>query len=272
MDDHYQTLGISKTATQEEIKSAYRKLAAKHHPDRGGDTATFQKIQAAYNIIGDPAKRSEYDNPRSHGFNFQGGGVPPGFEDIFRNLGGFGDIFGQRHTQRRNLILNLQTNITLEEAFEGKELVANVQLPSGREQVINIKIPEGIVDGTVLRLKEIGDDSVMEIPRGDIHLTVHVQPHAEFERQGDDLIKNIKISAFDAMLGTTNTITTLDQKTLNINIPPGTQPGTVLGIQGHGMPNMRDHRFKGRLLIKIDIVIPNNLTQRQKELLEQARA
>lgn len=275
MDDHYQTLGVDKTATQEEIKSAYRKLASKNHPDRGGDTATFQKIQAAYDVLGDATKRAEYDNPQPQGgFHFhQGGGVPPGFEDILRNFHGFGDIFGHMHQrpQQRNRILNLQTAITLEEAFSGKELVANIQLPSGRDQIINVKIPAGVNDGTVLRLREIGDDTFSNIPRGDVHLSITVMPHSTFSRQGDDLIKEITVNALDAILGTNVTVNTIDGKTLNITVKEGTQPGTTLSATGYGMPNMHNGNFKGRLLLPVKIVIPTNLTNDQKTLINQAR-
>lgn len=284
MDDYYQILGVARTSTQDEIKSAYRKLASKHHPDRGGDTATFQKIQSAYNILSDPQKRAEYDNPRPQGFGFQGPQGfgfhgpqgfefhgPQGFEDILRGFGGFGDIFGQRSHQARNLTLNLQTSVTLEDAFFGKDLIANITLPSGRDQIINVKIPQGITDGTVLRLKEIGDDSISGIPRGDVHLTVSILPNNVFQRVGDDLIKEVVISAYDAILGKSVEIETIDQKHLMININPGIQPGTTLKLHGQGMPNIKDPRFRGNLLLKINVFIPTNLTEHQKILIEQVR-
>lgn len=277
MDDFYKTLGVEKTATPDEIKSAYRKLASKHHPDKGGDTATFQKIQAAYETLSDANKRADYDNPmpQSGGFHFhQGGGIPPGFEDIFASMFGGGNPFGDLHRrpQQRNSTVSLQTSISLEEAFTGKEIIAGVRLPSGREQAINVKIPAGISDGTTIRLKELGDDSIPSIPKGDINLTVRVAAHKTFMRQGDDLIKEVTLSAFEAMLGTSIEVDTLDGKTLNITVQPGTQHGAVLGAQGYGMPNVNDNRFKGRLLIPIKISIPTNLTDAQKELIKQAMA
>lgn len=273
MDDHYNTLGVSKTATQDEIKSAYRKLASKHHPDRGGDTATFQKIQAAYDVIGDATKRAEYDNPQPSFQQF--GGMPHGFEDIFSHFGGFGGMFGGGMHQRppqRNRTLNLQTSVTLKEAYTGKELVATIKLPSGKEQVVTVKIPAGVHDGTVLRLSQMGDDSYPNLPRGDVHLSVNVIPDAVFERQGDDLVREIDVNALDAILGTELNIETIDSKTLSVAIKPGTQPGTILGAHGYGMPNMQDNRFKGRLLLKVKVIIPTFLTDHQKELLKQARA
>jgi len=270
--NYYQILGVEKTASDDEIKKAYRRLAMKHHPDRGGDQNEFQNIQEAYAVLSDPQKRQQYDNPQPE---FQGQGIPPGFEDLFRhfNFNGEFNPFGGGFRQRtnRNRTLNLQTNITLEEAFSGKELIANIQLPSGKEQIINVKIPAGVQNENILRLSGIGDDSIPNIPRGDVHLTVNVMPHPYFQRQGDDLLKEVEISAFDAMLGCQVPVNTIDNRTLNVNVNAGTQHGTMLAAQGHGMPNVNDNRFRGRLLLRISVKIPTNLTDQQKELLEQAR-
>ena len=187
--DYYNILGVSKQAGADEIKKAYRKLASQHHPDKGGDTKKFQEVEEAYRTLSDPEKRQQYDNPQPQfGGGGFGGGVPPGFEDIFSAFGGgpFGDMFGRRQQPQRNKTLNMQTNVSLEEAFSGKNLMATVVLPSGKEQLIDVKIPAGIQDGVTLRLSGMGDDSIPNIPRGDIHLTVHVQPHSTFIRQGDD--------------------------------------------------------------------------------------
>jgi curved DNA-binding protein len=265
--DYYNILGVDRSASQDDIKKAYRKLAAKHHPDRGGDTAKFQEISAAYDTLSNPDKKAQYDNPQPQGGFQQYGGMPPGFEDILRGFGGgpFGDIFGQRRQQPvRNRTLNLQTQITLEEAFKGKDLIANVQLPSGRDQVLEVKIPAGVRDGTTLRLGGMGDDSIGNMPRGDIHLTVHIMQHSRFHREGDDLIMKLDISCFDAILGTTIQFDSLDGKTLETNVPAGIQHGQLMNVQGQGMPNMSDNRMRGRLLIEIGIKIPTTLTDLQK--------
>ena len=270
MSDYYSSLGVDRNATPEDIKRAYRKMAAQHHPDRGGDTAKFQDIQAAYETLSDPGKKSQYDNPQPQGFpgggfHFHtGGGFPPGFDDIFAHFG-----FGGRQQPAKNRTINLQTSITLEEAFHGKDMIANLQLPSGRNQTLEIKIPAGVGDGTTLRLNQMGDDSISNIPRGDIHLTVQVQPHPIFQRQGDDLVKSVEVNCIDAMLGKTIQVTTIDNKTLDINIPPGTQHGQTLGAAGYGMPKVNDNRFKGRLLVVINIIVPKNLNDAQKTILRQ---
>ena len=274
MADHYQTLGVERNANQDEIKRAYRKLAAQHHPDRGGDTAKFQEIQGAYAILSDIEKKSQYDNPQPqfHGNPF-GGSVPPGMEDFFAQAFGgqspFGDIFGRRQVPQRNRTLNLQTTILLEEAFAGKDLMANIGLPSGREQMLEVKIPPGVRDGTVLRLSGMGDDSIPGVPRGDIHLTIAIQPHNIYQRQGDDLIRNLSINCFDAILGKTIAFDTLDNKTLEVTIHPGTQHGQILAVQNYGMPYMGDQRMKGRLLLEIKVTIPTTLNEQQKNLIRQ---
>ena len=273
MTDHYSILGVSKSATQDEIKKAFRKLASQHHPDKGGDTKKFQEIQAAYDTLSDQNKRAAYDNPQPQFQNFNSGGVPPGFEDIFGQMfnGGnpFGDIFGRRNPPQRNRNLSLKTAISLEDAFNGKDLTVSVTLPSGREQICEIKIPRGIQDGTTLRLAGMGDDSSPNLPRGDIHLTVLVQPHLVFTRQGDDLVINLNVGAFDAILGKTCTIETLDKRVLEVKINPGTQPGTVMAAHGYGMPNISDNRFVGRLLIQVQVKIPTDLSQDKLDKLKE---
>jgi curved DNA-binding protein len=285
MDDHYTTLGVSRNATEQEIRDAYRRMAAKYHPDRNKDPGAeekFKNIQVAYSILNDAQRKDAYDNPQP-GAGFWGNGGhqnQPGWQnmdhmninDMFQHFFNHRpadpfDLFGQR--PQRNRTINLSTQITLLDAFTGKDLVADVTMPSGRTQTINVKIPAGIHDGTVMRLSGIGDDEIPHLPRGDIHLTVTVLPHHEFTRQGDDLVKQLNVSAIEAMLGCKADVITIDGKTLEVKINPGIQNDQVLSAQGYGMPNMNDNRFRGRLLMPVKIVIPTNLTQKQIDLLNQ---
>lgn len=273
MADYYNILGVAKSATADEIKKAYRKLASQHHPDRGGDTKKFQEIQVAYDTLSDPQKRAQYDNPQPQFDGFrEHGGMPPGFEDMINQMfggGQFGDMFGRRQQPVRNRTLNLQTQITLEDAYNGKDLVANVRLPSGRDQTLEVKIPPGIKNGVTLRLAGMGDDSISNVPRGDIHLTVNVLPHRIFKREEDDLIMDISINCFEAVLGKKIEFDTIDGKILETNIPAGIQPGQTLNVQGYGMPNMSNPLMRGRLLININITIPTTLTSDQKDALRK---
>ena len=267
MSDYYNTLGVDRSANDDQIKRAYRKLASQHHPDKGGDKIKFQEIQAAYATLSDPQKRAEYDNPASQfngpgGFEFHFGG-PGGFEHIFGQGHPFGDLFGGRQRQARNRNIQLQTTISLEDAFLGKEIMANVRLPSGRDQTISITVPRGIHSETTLRMAGMGDDSVPNAPRGDILLTVHITDHPVFVRQGDDLIKEIVINCVDAMLGTTVLINSIDNKQLETNIPAGIQHDAMIGLAGYGMPNFNGPDRRGRLIIKVRIEIPT-LSEEQK--------
>lgn len=271
MSDHYSTLGVSRNASPDEIKRAYRKLAGKHHPDKGGDTQQFQKIEEAYRVLSDPNQKAEYDNPQMGGFNQQGFD----FNDLFSQFGGFGgpfgDIFGQRHHRpHRHRTINLEAVITLEEAFHGKDMVASVVLPSGKDQIINVKVPAGIQDNTTLRLAGMGDDSIPGIPRGDIHLTIKLSHHPRFFRDGDDLIAEQKLPIWSAILGDKFTITTIDGKHLEVTVPAGTSLDQIMSIQNAGMPNMRDSRFRGRLLVKLKFDVPSDLTEEQKNNIRKA--
>lgn len=266
MSDYYQILGIDRSASDADIKKAYRSLAMQHHPDRGGNAEEFQRISEAYATLSDPQKRADYDNPQNNFHNFNGNQFNfddlAGFEQFFGG-NAFENLFGFRRRPPSNQNIHLQTSITLEDAFNGNEIIASVTLPSGKEQAINIKIPRGIHEGTTLRLAGMGDDTIPNFPRGDILLTVHVQNHPRFRRQGDDLIYDVTIDCISAMVGTIASITSIDGKNLEANIPAGVQPGSLLSLNGCGMPNFNDHNRRGRLLLRINISVPQ-LSEEQK--------
>jgi len=263
--DHYNTLGVSRNASEEEIKKAYRSLAMKHHPDRGGDANKFKEIEEAYRTLSDSNARAEYDQPKQHSRHMGGGfDVPPGFEAFFG--GNFSDLF--RPHRPRNRDLNFHARITLEDAFNGREMMVNFYKANGQEKILNVKIPPGIQSGVTLRLSGVGDDSMPHIPVGDVLVTIEVIPHSEFGRQGDDLIKEVTVSCIDAMLGKEIDITTLDGKKLTGAIPAGTQPDSILNIPGHGMPNMNNPQARGRLLLHIKMTVPN-LNNKQREHLSK---
>ena len=268
MTDYYSTLGVPKGASADEIKKAYRKMAAKHHPDRGGDTAQFQKVEEAYRVLSDPNQRQSYDNPQPEFSDPFGPFMNShGFHDIFRQFN-FGDVFGQhRHQPARNRTVNITAGITLEDAFNGKELLANVTLPSGKEQMINVKIPPGVDSGTTLRLAGMGEDSIPGAPRGDIHMTINVLPHHMFQRHGEDLITEVNIPIWTAILGGAINIKTIDGKDYEMAVPEGTQFGTTLNMNGGGMPRLNSPAVRGRLLVKLNLSVPTNLTEEQKQII-----
>jgi DnaJ-class molecular chaperone len=272
--DYYSTLGLKRGATDADIKKAYRSMAMKHHPDRGGDEKKFKEISQAYEYLSDPQKKSIIDmggDPnQQQGFRGQGQGNP--FEFHFGS-GNFEDVFSQfgfGRQQPRNKSFNINVEITLEEVLTGKEINAEVGVPGGKKKIINIEVPAGIEHGQQIRYQGMGDNSVPSARPGDLLVNVFVRPHPTFRREGDSLIVEKTISVWEALLGVNVEITTLDRKTLNITIPPGTQPETVLSCKGEGIPNMRS-KVRGNMLIKIKVNIPKNLSAAQIETIRQLK-
>ena len=176
MTDYYTTLGVGKTATQEEIKRAYKKLANIHHPDKGGDQTKFKEISAAYDTIGDKQKRAEYDNQQAYGYT-NSYSTHHDFNDFFNSAFGgahpFAEMFGRRQ-MRKNKDLNLHCQVSFFDSFTGKQLEAKFTLPNGKSQTVVIDVPPGIETGTVIRYAGLGDDSILDLPRGDLHVNIYL--------------------------------------------------------------------------------------------------
>jgi len=275
--DYYDILGVSRQATESEIRKAYKSKSMKHHPDRGGSEEEFKKVNEAYTTLKDPEKKKMYDtygtaDPQQagpQGFHFDGN--MGGFEDIFESF--FGqrmDPFGRsRQRQARNKTLNLNYTLTLEEAYVGKQLYLEVPLPSGKKQTIDVFIPAGIESGQTVRLNGLGDDSIKNIPPGDIMLTIQVRKDSRFRREGCDLYKTIELSVYELILGAKVEIEHF-QKSFVLNIPAGTQPETTFSMKGHGMPIVNASGI-GTLYIKVKGTVPKNINDDHKDLIEQAR-
>ena len=260
MTDYYNILGVGENASPDEIKKAYRSLANKHHPDKGGDQAKFKDISVAYDTLSDQNKRAEYDQMRMGGgrqFHFHTGNP---FEDIFG--GGnpfganhpFGDIFGRQ--MRRNRDLNIQCQISLLDSYEGKQLEANYRMPSGKNQTVVINVPPGIAHGETIRYQGLGDDSINGVPRGHLNVTIIVMPDPEFTRQGDDLYATLEISPIEAMIGCTKQVKFINGETKMIDIRPGIESGAEFASQGYGFSNIHTGR-KGRFVSVIKIKTPS---------------
>ena len=252
--DHYNTLGVAKTAPPDEIKKAYRKLASKHHPDKGGDTALFQKIQTAYDILSDSDKRSQYDNPQPQGFGGPSmqGGVPPGFEHIFSQMFGGGNPFTHRQ-QPQQQVFRTTLNVTLEQAYVGDEQTVRLQTPTN-VQLVKITVPKGIENGNQVRIDNVIDSASLLVE-------FRVQHHLRYDRNGNDLISNHPISVLDLITGTSFEFNTISGKTLEVTIKPKTQPFMQLKLAGQGMPIINSNRF-GDQIILLKPFIPDIIDKR----------
>lgn len=256
--DHYNTLGVNKTATPEEIKRAYRKLASQHHPDKGGDTVMFQKVEEAYRILSDPEKRAQYDNPPPQGFNQ---GFPGGFQfhaDPFNMNDLFGQIFGQRGPQAFNgkvnhQVFRTQVSVSLEDAYHGANHVLKLSTPTG-VKVINIDIPKGLQENSQMRYDNVLDNNAVLL------VEFRIMPHLKFERRGNDLHCNHSISVLDLIVGTKFEFTTISNKTLEVAVQHKTQPWMQLKIPGQGMPILGTGKY-GDQIISLKPFIPTTIDQ-----------
>lgn len=248
--DYYSTLGVAKNASQDDIKKAYRKLAKDHHPDRtGGDDTRFKQINEAYDTLKDPTKRADYDNPQPRYDQQQYQYNTQNMNDIFNAF------FGNRGPMRKNVDIGLSVKVSLKDIATGKDVVGKYRLHSGREEVATIRIPAGIESGTSLRFKNLGDDSIRQIPRGDLIVKIIVEKHPVFERDRSHIKTKCVINVLELIIGTEVIITDLQGKNINVKIPPGTNPGTILSIAGHGLPDPTGRR-DGNMYLEIKGVTP----------------
>ena len=275
--NHYETLGIAKTATPDEIKKAYRKLASKHHPDKGGDTAMFQQVEEAYRVLSDPQQRQQYDNPVQQmgpqGFHFDFGNHPD-MQNIFSQFG-FGPFAGhhpfQQPQPRRNKDIRADIEISLAETLADQNKTLSVKTSTGERQTIDVTIPRGITPGTTIKYTNLGDNMFSNLPRGDFYLTVHVLRHPNYVVNGLDLMTSLTVDCFQAILGSEQTIVGLDGKQFVIQTPQGCQHGTKLKISGEGLWEVHKD-VKGHLFVNVSVLIPNNLTEDQKQLIKSIQS
>jgi curved DNA-binding protein len=296
-EDYYKSLGVAKTATPEEIKKAYRKLAMKYHPDHSkGDKAAeekFKKISEAYAVLSDKEKRKQYDTFGSAGFQqrYSQEDILKGFNlnDILKEFGfGGGDFFGGRGGGRRftqaggspfegfsgrrpmaakgsDLVYDL--TLALLDVMNGATKTIAVNRGGGTE-TLTVKIPKGLVAGKKLRLPGKGGISAGGGPSGDLFIRVAAVSDGTFQLEGHDAHIHKKIRLSEAMLGTSLLIPTPDGREFNMKIPPGTKHKTKMRIAGQGIPFMKEKK-RGDLYVNIDVDFPSDLTENQRKLLEE---
>jgi DnaJ-class molecular chaperone len=277
---HYETLGVGENATPEEIKRAYRKLASQHHPDKGGDTAKFQAIQAAYDTLADADKRGQYDHERRNpgmgpgGVHFQwhGGGMPGGMEDIFRQFGfPGGDPFSQfRQAQqpRRNKDLRVHLEVSLASTLAEQHKTLSVQTTSGSRETVDVTIPRGVTNGTQIKYPGLGDNLFETLARGDLFVQVSIVVPDNFYVNGVDLYTRISVNCLHAITGTNVALTNIDGTQFELTIPAGAQPNTKFRISQQGLYQMNSH-VRGDLYAELLITVPRDLMDWQLDLVKQ---
>jgi DnaJ-class molecular chaperone len=292
--DYYAILGVSRTATDKEIRAAFRKLARKHHPDvNQGDKSAedrFKEINEANEVLGDPEKRKKYDElgPRWHEYEqweragrpgpnpFSGGdhfgyrtASPDELEGMFGSRAPFSDFFqqffggepdlgsstrGRRRVARRGQDVEGDAEISLEEAYRGSTLTVDMSSAEGPRRV-EVKIPAGIHEGARVRATGQGSPGRGGGPRGDLFIRVHIRPHRVFTRTGSDLAVRVPTPLATVIAGGTVEVPTLRGTTAQLSIPPGTQNGARLRLRGLGMPHLHGDGA-GDLLATVDVRLP----------------
>jgi DnaJ-class molecular chaperone len=260
---HYQTLGIDKDATQDEIKKAYRRLASKHHPDKGGDPEQFRAVQEAYEVLGDPEARGQYDNPAPHSI----------FDFVNVNTSEFGSIFSEERFNRergrgtfRNPDATVGILITAAQAYSGADLTVDTGFSKE-----NIRVAPGVRDGTRIRISQKGYHRFKDVPPGDLVIRITIEYPDNVMRDNDDIHQIVDVDAFDAMLGGEIIVTHFAGKQLKVKIPQGSQQGTKLRLGSWGMPNP-NAKTTGNLFLILNIRIPNITMQVHIDLLNKIKS
>jgi curved DNA-binding protein len=291
--DPYEILGVSRSATQEEIKQAYRRLAKKHHPDRNpGDKSAeqrFKEVHAAYEVLGDPERRVQYDRFGAGGTApdvraWSGGaGVP--FENVAFDFGGMGDLTsifeqffsrgaGERVRRRpgervraRGADIEHEAELSFEEAAYGttREVVLTSTGPDRTQERIQVRIPAGVSDGQRIRVRGRGQEGAGG--RGHLMIRCRIRPHPQFRRDGLDVLCDLPLSFAEAALGASVEMPTLAGMTV-VKVPPGMSGGTKLRLRGRGVRDERSGQT-GDMYAVVRIEVPKTLSPRARQLVQE---
>jgi molecular chaperone DnaJ len=253
--DYYALLGVPETASEQDVTRAYRRLARELHPDVNPDKPDaedrFKEVSAAYDVLGDAAKRKEYDELRRSARRGPGDG---GFQIHVDDLGDLGDLFGglfgSAGRPRRGRDVETEVELGFEDAVRG----ATVNVGSAR-----VRVPAGIEDGQMIRVPGQGGDGRDGGPRGDLYVTVRVAPHRLFGRRGADLTLRVPVTFAEATLGADIRVPTLDGEPVTLRIPAGTPSGRTFRVRGRGVPGTGD------LLVTVDVAVPRKLSEEQRK-------
>jgi curved DNA-binding protein len=295
--DYYKILGVSKTASNDDIKKAFRKLAVKYHPDKNpGDKVAeekFKEINEANEVLSDPEKRKKYDELGENWQQYQNGGRQQqqgdfdwgswqssgggrqysstgfgdegDFSDFFESVFGGGFRGGQSRGPRKGSDYRAEAEISLEEAYYGTSRLMEVN-----GEKLQMKFKPGTKDGQTLRIKGKGAPGSGKGDRGDIYVTVHIPPHPHFERKENDIHCEAPIELYTAILGGKATIRTL-KGIIKIDIPKETENGKVLRLKGMGMPVFGQENVYGDLYARVKVILPKNLSEEEIELFKQLK-
>ena len=299
--DYYKILGVAKSADDKAIKTAYRRLARKHHPDvsKGKDSASrFQEVSEAYEVLGDPEKRKKYDQLGAD-WNQPGGFQPPpgwggqqpgggfyrsgddggiqfefggtGFSDFFeaffgggRGRSAFSGFGGRQATAERGSDVEADIMVTLEEALHGSTRTVSLRRAgSNKVESYQVKIPRGVHEGQRIRLAGQGEAGARGGKSGDLFLRVRLARHPDFSVEGSDLIHELKIAPWQAALGAEIEVPTLEGS-VRLKVPAGTQGGQRFRLRERGLPGVSGKR--GDLYVDVQINVPKKLTEREREI------
>ncbi|MDB5029893.1 J domain-containing protein [Mucilaginibacter sp.] len=293
--DYYQVLGVTKTATDKDIKNAYRKLARKYHPDLNPDNSEahkkFQQLNEANEVLSDAEKRKKYDQYGEHwqhggqyeqahqqqrrqqhdfggggrqAFDFEGfGSGGNDFSDFFQSMFGGGGGGQRRQAKYRGQDYNAELHLNLKEASETHKQTLTV---NGKN--IRITIPAGVENGQTIKITGHGGPGANGGPGGDLYIKFFVADDHRFKRKGSDLYSTVKLDLYTAILGGEITVETLTGK-VKVKVKPETQNGTKVKLKGKGLPLYKKEGDFGDLYITYELQLPTNLTEKQKQLFEE---